>query len=201
MKQFFQQDKYKLIGIGVILICLCAGFLYIKRENRQIADEVKISGMNETVQQEEEEQSNEIYVDIKGAVNKVGVYAFEQGERVKDAVEKAGGFRDDANLKSVNLAQLLEDEMVLYIPKNGEETDEEIAIEGVGSTSKDGKINVNKADSNELQTIPGIGPSKAGEIIAYREQNGPFKTVEDLQNVSGIGEKTVEKLKQYVIVK
>ena len=116
-----------------------------------------------------------ITVDVKGAVKQPGVYELRSNSRVHDAIHKAGGMTTDANSQSVNLAQKLSDE--------------------AASAEKTGKVHLNRATETELQTVSGIGQKRAQDIIAYREANGPFRSVDDLKNVSGIGEKTLEKLR------
>jgi competence protein ComEA len=143
-------------------------------------------------------------VDVKGAVENPGVYEVMLDERVIDVIEKAGGLKEGADETKINFAGRVTDEMVLYIPLIGEEGENMIVSAGAGSTStsqKDGKININKATSDELQNLPGIGPSKAEAIIAYREESGLFQTIDDLKLVTGIGDKTFEKLQDQIIVK
>jgi competence protein ComEA len=141
-----------------------------------------------------------VVVDVKGAVIKPGVYEMNLGQRVVHAIEKAGGFLKDANQDVINLALLLEDEMVVFVPKIG---DDVIEIEGtnISAVKDNGKINVNAATAEELQKIPGIGPAKASAIISYRDENGKFKNIEDLIKVTGIGKKTVEKMSNFIVVK
>lgn len=145
------------------------------------------------------EEPKIITVDVKGAVKQPGVYELRVGSRVHDAIYKAGGMTADANSQSVNLAQKLSDEAVIYVAKEGEEAPElgssESAAKSSASAEKTGKVHLNRATEAELQTVSGIGQKRAQDIIAYREANGPFRSVEDLKNVSGIGEKTLEKLK------
>ncbi|MFK4997633.1 helix-hairpin-helix domain-containing protein [Bacillus sp. N9] len=100
----------------------------------------------------------------------------------------------------MNLAQKVHDEMVLYIPKIGESL-EGIGMMEEGKREKSGKININKAEAVELETLPGIGPAKAAAIIQYREEHGPFQRIEDIQSISGIGTKTFEKFKDLIKVK
>ena len=146
-------------------------------------------------------------VDVKGAVNTPGVYLLTNEDRVVDAIEKAGGYTEEADTRLVNHAQRLQDEMVIYIPKKGEDlefkqetTSQTINIPS-NNESSSGKVNINSADEAVLTTLPGIGPSKAQAIIEYRENSGSFKTIEDLKNVSGIGDKTFEKLRDFIDVK
>ncbi|MFT4412705.1 helix-hairpin-helix domain-containing protein [Fredinandcohnia humi] len=141
----------------------------------------------------EEETKVTMFVDVKGAVKKEGVYEVDQGMRVKDVLNQAGGFTDDADHKQVNLAQKVSDEMIIYVPRVGEvvETNHQI----LPSTEENRKISLNKATLEELQTLTGIGPAKAAAIISYREEFGPFKDINELLSVSGIGEKSFEKIK------
>lgn len=150
-----------------------------------------------------EEIVEEIIVDVKGAVKAPGVYEAELDERVIDMIEKAGGLTETADEGKINFAIKVEDEMVIYVPELGEEM--EVSSDGFplvsGSTNDDGKVNINTANEGEFQTLPGIGPSKARTIIEFREQNGPFKDIEDLKLISGIGEKSFEKLQNQIKVK
>ncbi|MGO4887255.1 helix-hairpin-helix domain-containing protein [Anaerobacillus sp. MEB173] len=143
-----------------------------------------------------------VVVDVKGAVSVAGVYELAEGKRVVDAVEMAGGLLEDADENKVNFAALLEDEMVIYIPVRGEE-DVQLVERQAGSSSGDldGKININSSTAEELQRIPSIGPAKAGAIVSYREENGPFRQLEELMNVSGIGTASFEKMKEQIRLK
>ena len=140
-----------------------------------------------------------ITVDVKGAVKQPGVYELRSNSRVHDAIHKAGGMTTDANSQSVNLAQKLSDEAVIYVAKEGEDVpalgSSESSATSSASAEKTGKVHLNRATETELQTVSGIGQKRAQDIIAYREANGPFRSVDDLKNVSGIGEKTLEKLR------
>ncbi|MGG0238376.1 helix-hairpin-helix domain-containing protein [Bacillus rhizoplanae] len=140
-------------------------------------------------------QSKLIIVDVKGAVHREGVYELQIGDRVKDSVEKAGGFLPEADVTKVNLAQLVQDQMMIYVPKKGEQTAtvNEFSLQ-------EGKIQINTATKEQLEKISGIGPRKAENIMKYREQHGPFQKVEDLLEVDGIGEKSLEKIKDEIIV-
>lgn len=139
------------------------------------------------------EEVKNIFVDIKGAVHNEGVYEAREGMRVKDIVDLAGGFIEEAEVRQVNMAERVEDEMVIYVPRIGEELTE-VDSNTISDKAK-GKVSLNKATQEEFETLSGIGPSKAAAIISYREENGPFKKLEDLMQVSGIGEKSFEKIK------
>lgn len=140
--------------------------------------------------------SETYYVDIKGAVNKPGMYEITSGTRLIEGLELAGGLVADADADQLNFAQLLVDQMVIYVPKVGEEIP--APLTGTQSPEVDnqpGLVNINRADRTELQQLPGIGAVKAEAIIAYREEHGSFQSLEDLSKVNGFGKKTVERLK------
>lgn len=153
---------------------------------------------NELVEKREEEQVQDVVVDIKGAVEKPGVYTISKNARVNDVVEKAGGALPQANLSQVNLAIKVYDEMMIYIPTVGEEINKNADYSSIINSS--GKISINQADESQLVTLDGIGPAKANAIIAYRQENGPFKSVDDLLHVSGIGQKTLDAIKEKIVV-
>lgn len=146
-------------------------------------------------------------VDVKGAVNSPGVCIAEGDDRVLDIIAKAGGFRKDADRNGVNLAQKVEDQMLIYVPAIGENNVASSIQAGgnegakpAGSAEGEGKININSADETKLQELTGIGPSKAKAIIQYREEKGTFASIEDLKNVAGIGDKTFEKIKDQLSI-
>ncbi|MFC7372693.1 helix-hairpin-helix domain-containing protein [Fictibacillus iocasae] len=139
-----------------------------------------------------EEGGQDIWVDVKGEVVKPGVYQARSGKRVIHFIQLAGGFTKTADPKSVNLAAIATDEMVIYAAKEGEQHMIPAAQhESVGEAAA-AIINVNSATEEELMKLPGVGPAKAAAIISYREENGPFSSMEDLLQVKGIGEKTAE---------
>lgn len=140
-------------------------------------------------------------IDLKGQVAAPGVYELPAGSRMTDAIDAAGGFLGDAETRAINLAMKLQDEMTIYIPKVGEEAVDLPAMEAVstpGAAASEGLININTATAADLEQLPGIGPSKAAAIIAHREENGDFPAVESLTDVTGIGDKTFEALKDSI---
>lgn len=144
-----------------------------------------------------------IFVDVKGAVEKPGVYKAEEGDRVIDAVARAGGFLPDAVPDAINHAERLRDEMVIYVPflmAEGAEGEAGMSTPPVYGAD-DGKVNLNTAEAEELMTLPGIGPAKAEAIISHRVEHGPFADPADLTDVSGIGEKTFAALEELVTAK
>lgn len=170
--------------------------------------------------------TNKIYIYITGEVNNQGVVILNKGSRVKDAIDIAGGITEKANITKLNLAYILEDGMKINIPNDNDlkenpdfkyiingsdDGDDEVRKENVDSSNesktvtsssssskKSGIVNINTASQTELETLPGIGPSIALKIINYRKENGKFSSIEDIKNVSGIGENKFNELKKYI---
>ncbi|KEZ51090.1 helix-hairpin-helix domain-containing protein [Metabacillus indicus] len=204
--------KYKI----AVLIAAAAAFLFVYQSQEQDSGGEKAllldgeavlmepESPETTPDQSAESQPEELIVDVKGEVKAPGVYEMKPGERYHHVIDAAGGLTEQADAAQINLAALLEDGMVVQVPKIGEIPNEFTQQPGGAHPSGGGgekTVNLNKASSEELQTLTGIGPAKAEAIIAYREETGGFKTVEDLMNVSGIGEKSFEKVKDSISVK
>ena len=203
--------EYKIIVICTGLGLLVGGFFLlkpapqtpVKETNLQakVAAVSKDSVSEKDVKKEEPVEQDLITVDVKGAVKSPGIYDLPVGSRVNDAVQKAGGLTEQADSKSLNLAQKVNDEALVYVPTKGEEAASQQAGYGAASsTSKEKKVNLNKASLEELKQVKGLGGKRAQDIIDHRESNGKFKSVDELKKVSGIGAKTIEKLKDYVTV-
>lgn len=203
--------EYKIIVICTGLGLLVGGFFLlkpapqtpVKETNLQaeVAAVSKNSSTEKEVKKEEPVEQDLITVDVKGAVKSPGIYDLPVGSRVNDAVQKAGGLTEQADSKSLNLAQKVSDEALVYVPTKGEEVASQQTASGTASsTSKEKKVNLNKASLEELKQVKGLGGKRAQDIIDYRETNGKFKSVDELKKVSGIGAKTIEKLKDYVTV-
>ncbi len=143
---------------------------------------------------EDREDEPEIYIDISGRVKHPGVYSVPAGSRLFEVIEEAGGLLKDAEMDQVNRAEVVTDGQKIIIPAKGEQTSP------VTGMTASGLININTADSITLQEIPGVGPATAEKIIAYRTENGRFAAKEDIKNVSGIGDKTYEKMKDKITV-
>ena len=145
-----------------------------------------------------------IYVDIGGEVEMPGVYEVSQGTRLFQVIERAGGLTEDADIDGINRAEAVFDGQKIIIGTKGESGDSGESRESGKTTHSnyedEGKVNINTANSAELQSIPGIGPSKAERIIEYRESEGRFNTIDDIKNISGIGNKTFENIKEYITV-
>lgn len=146
---------------------------------------------------ENSNNTNKIFVDIDGAVSKPGVYEINEDSRLVNLIELAGGLTDEAMTLGLNKAEKLKDGSYYYIFKIGEDVNVD-AKEIMGSEEKSNLININIATLEELMKLPGIGESKGKAIIEYRENVGRFASIDDLANVSGIGDKTVEKLREFV---
>ena len=190
--------KAAVIG-GILLILVGVGGLFSKKEESvegttvvettMLAEKTEVSMTQETV----------IFVDIKGAVKNPGVYQMKVGDRVKDALDAAGGLTEEADSQKVNLAKRLEDQMVIVVPKVGEEAEEIPAGETRKEATKEGKVNINTATVEELKTLKGVGEKKAEAIIEYRKKNGSFQTKEDLMKVRGIGKKLFESFQERIV--
>lgn len=214
MQPFLEKYKKQLAILGGVVAAVLIYLLFLDDSSHSAAietiDQMTIPAIDEpsTIPETEiETEYKPIMVDVKGAVKYPGVYTLSEEQRVVDAVEAAGGYTDDANPVLINHAQRLQDEMVIYIPKTGEEPSEVMEqlqtspANGSGSGSANGKININKAMEAELTQLPGIGPSKAGAIIQHRSEHGNFQVIDDLKKVTGIGDKTFEQLKDLIDVK
>jgi competence protein ComEA len=139
-----------------------------------------------------------LIVDVAGAVHEPGVYEFTEGDRVIDAIERAGGPMPKADLSLLNLAAPLTDGTQILVPKAGPPG---AVVPGGGVPgSASGLININSASATELETLSGIGEVLAATIVEYREQNGPFASVEDLMDVSGIGPATLDEIRDQVTI-
>lgn len=207
----FSKDKI-IIGIAIIAL---AGFGYYKSSSdnlnsnqiQSVVDTKQTENINNQSEAEkrENEDSSSKMCQIDGCVNRPGVYSFKKDDRIKDIVDLAGGFTKEADTKSVNLAMKLKDEMKIFVPSKNETSKlqnhntENSQIVTLKDNNSNNLVNINTADSNKLQTLPGIGPSKAKKIIEFREKN-QFKKIEELKNVDGIGEKTFESLKSLITI-
>ena len=217
-------NKKKIFVFAIILL-ICPTILlvkdklnskddiYVLTEESTVSDENKNNDKKEKIEDEKENISNkEITVYVSGEVNKSGVVTLKEGDRLAVAVEKLGGTTKKADLNNINLAIRVKDEEHYIIPKIGEAQQEDLKdvnntkdIENAEikneNTAKDSsKININTATLEELDKLPGVGEATANKIISHREENGQFKTIEDIKNVNGIGDKKFEKMKELICV-
>ena len=189
--------RIRIMILIVTLLVVLAGCQ--KKDVEKIAlESAELTTTDESVQENarETEDTEYIFVYVCGAVNLEGVYELPGGSRVYQAIEAAGGFREDADAKALNQAELLEDEERIYVPVIGED----VYLDSTSDSDNDGKININKASKEELMTLPGVGESRAESIIRYREEQDEFKSIEDIMRVSGIKEGLFEKIKDLITV-
>ncbi|WP_432358500.1 helix-hairpin-helix domain-containing protein [Sporosarcina sp. UB5] len=209
--------KWRMIITPIAAIAVLSVILFFPRG--QVGSQQTVASgqspiLNVFQEQQDEEQPVEvvestpivIMVDIQGAVKYPGVYSLIEGDRLIDAIHAAGGYLADADTRMLNHAMKLPDEFFIYVPREGEEVDYSsssgiVLLEPGSKAIDDGKVNINTADAQQLMTIPGIGPSKAAAIINYREENGPFASPNAIMEVSGIGQKTFEKLEYFITTK
>jgi competence protein ComEA len=236
------REKRMMYGIAFLLILLISGWFSFggnEQENEEAFlpksptlqsnelekfTEDKARGIDQDKEEVKEDdkveienpglESDEWMIDIKGAVQNPNIYRMEDGERVHDAIMKAGGLTEEAVTTYINLAEKVSDGMVIYIPTKQEVSKEKESgtslsttftragenqatnTKSKGTTSE--MININTAPASELENLPGIGASRAEAIVAYREEKGGFRKKEELMNISGIGPKIFEKMKNHI---
>lgn len=213
------ENKKKIISVTLVVISIIGFVIYLitneKSSNINLDDivenndKINIEDNEEkAVEDSAEEISKEIVVHITGEVKKEGVVYLKEGARVIDAIEEAGGETKEADLSQVNLAYILQDGQKIYIPNKNEKNSEYIT-ENIGnnveenstSTREEGKkVNINTASIEELDQLPGIGPSIAQRIVDYRTEHGKFKTIEEIQDVKGIGDAKYDEIKDNITV-
>jgi len=210
-----QRNKFRAILIGAAIIVFGL-FFGLKREETEDSFQTyeenftdQTSGGSKETTKETSPQTTKapakIYVYVTGAVQNPGVYVLNENARVFEAIEMAGGLSEDADFNQLNQAAILSDGYHLYVPRIGETNASYAGGKTGENTGNDGstsgkKVNINTATAEELQTLSGIGESKALAIIAYRKENGSFSCIEDLLNVSGIGEGIFAKIKDCIEV-
>jgi len=204
-----------IIAIGVAFIVVIGMYLYNIYNQNETDIESELYEESEEIDEEGQEQaiSGSIVIHIAGEVNSPGIVEVEYGSRIADVIEAADGLTAEANIRKINLAYIVEDGQKITIPSNEDiETNENFSyitkengdnvVEGnTIESGSDTMININQATQTELEQLPGIGPSTALKIIEHRQSNGDFKTVEDIKNVSGIGDAKFEKIRDYISVK
>lgn len=215
------KQKRIFIIVGILIAISVLYFIYQGIGNEEEIDlesEMLISNhvtneVNTDIENSTETEEDMVIVHVTGAVKNPGIVKLKEGSRIEDAIKAAGGLTENADISDVNLAYILEDGIKLRIPSISDEeiSQSDILTENNGeniieenntsSTSTNNSININKATETELDTLPGIGPSLASKIIEYREQNGKFSSIEDIKNVSGIGESKYESIKDFICVK
>ncbi|WP_313628947.1 helix-hairpin-helix domain-containing protein [Enterococcus italicus] len=190
--------QYLAIGsmLGLVGISIGVWFFLFQKPKEDVWTDVSVP-TEQTTQTTTSVPQQIILVDIKGAVKKPGVYELPVNARLHELVNVAGGLTDDAEDRQVNMAIVLADQQLVYIPRKGETVEQTNLPPQVGNESK---VNINTASAEELQTLTGIGEKKAQAIIDYRTQNGNFQSIDQLTEVDGFGEKTVEKLRDSITI-
>ena len=212
MLEFFKQKK-KVITIVFAIILLGGYYIYNINNDYTIeeGEEILVSENDTTESKEKTEDEEMIAIHITGSVNTPGVVRVKEGSRIEDVIEAAGGLTEDADITNVNLAYMVNDGIKIRIPSINDDFDDEddyiledngsgVVISDDSSSSSSSKVNINTATQTELETLSGIGPSLATKIIEYRESNGKFTSIEDIKNVSGIGDSKCERIKDYIEV-
>lgn len=200
----------------------------IKKDN-DIEKNEEITGQNEEAVNDSEneedniETENKIFIYVTGEVNNPGVIMLSENSRIIDAINSAGGTTNNANISKINLAYVLKDGMKVNVPskedlknynnfdyitmssgdgKNDNISENESSLSSKSDKSSTNKstVNINIATQTELETLPGIGPSTALKIINYRNENGKFSSIDEIKNVSGIGDSKFENIKKYITV-
>ncbi len=191
-------NKYKAIILVILIFCIIFFFIeYLQNNNDMInvkeyyEEELNLDNKNE------EKNDTKIAVYITGQINKPGVYYIKEGSRLDDLVKEAGGLTNDANIDNINLAKKLSDGEKIHIYMIGEEIKEDTEN---NTTYDNGKVNINTANSEKLQTLTGIGKATATKIIDYRNEHGNFKNIEELKNVSGIGDSKFNSIKNDICI-
>lgn len=191
MNQWLEEHRtLALVIIGLLILAAVIALLI----RRQPAETIIIEPPLPTA------TPGPIRVHVSGAVISADVYDLPPDSIVRDAIDAAGGANSEADLENINLAKVLNDGDQVYVPRIGEApTPAPPGAEGEAPAAT-GPVNLNTGTQADLETLPGIGPAIAGRIIEYREANGPFATIEDIQNVSGIGPATFENIKDFITV-
>ena len=220
MKLEMLTQKQKIIGIiGIIVVAIIIGYYYFSSTKEvygfeEFEDETQENKVEESISEE-----NVIIVHITGAVVNEGIVEVKENARINDVINAAGGVRDDADLTNVNLAYTVEDGQKIFIPSKNDipedgsvQNQEQVITQNSGTGIIDGEnlstnvettsglVNINTASVEKLEELPGIGNSTAEKIIAYRKENGKFKSIDEIKNVSGIGDAKFEKIKGKICV-
>ena len=201
----------KIIIIGVIIIIVIIYAIYKNLSNNQYQEinfeKDEIENKEDTENEKTIYEKNYIVLHITGEVINPGIIKIEEGQRVADAIEAAGGVTPNANVNKINLAYILKDGQKLYVPSIYDEEEKEFITENIGKNILDEsiennniKININTATESQLENLSGIGPSTAMKIVNYRKENGLFKSIDEIKNVPGIGESKFNAIKDNICV-
>ncbi|MBS5825232.1 MAG: helix-hairpin-helix domain-containing protein [Clostridium argentinense] len=204
------KDKEKIIGSICILVLaivfLVSGYLITRNNSKEAYEDIFIETKDINSEEKGNLTSDEefIVVDIKGKVKNPREYTLKKGSRVRDLINMAGGLTEEADTDRIHFSKTLNDEDCIVIYGKGDKDEDAKAVSSnsiIDSSKSTSKININKATAEELTQLSGIGPSKAKAIIEYRTSNNGFKSIDELKNVDGIGEKTIDKFRDKVDIK
>lgn len=216
LENLSQKQKIIVTVIAIAVLIGIISFIYNKNQTKDdtiLENDILITNTSTNNNLVENESSKDlVVVHITGSVKNPGIVKLSEGSRIEDAIQAAGGLTENADISKVNLAYVLDDGIKIKIPSITDDDigDEEIINEESGeniiendtTSSKNNKsININKATETELETLPGIGASLASRIVEYRKQNGNFSSIEDIKNVSGIGDSKYLNIKDFITVK
>lgn len=217
-----EENKKKILIVGAICVIIVIGvaiYFFMQSEQEEFINfedlENNVENVEKIVQNEIVEEKVKIVVHISGEVVNPGVISLDEGSRLIDAINSSGGLTSKADISKVNLAYVLEDAQKIYIPSIDDKDEIVYISEDSGntgvvtsgnggiSTKKEEKlmININTANEEQLEQLPGIGTSIATRIVEYRKENGKFNSIEDIKNVSGIGDAKFNKIKDNICVK
>ena len=204
------KDYWRIALVGAVLVVLLIIWFVPFSQNKETnwhsmadaAGQTSEMGEGGTLQEDSpHDEESEIVIDIKGEVHQPGIYRLKSGARMYELIEQAGGLTEEALETAINLAQVLQDQQMVIVLHQEDEGFMEINASGVSSSQTVvTQINLNQANAQQLQELPGVGAKKAEAIIAYREEYGFFKQIDDLKKITGIGEKTFESLKEMITV-
>lgn len=220
MYQFNKKQRIILgMAIAIVVGFICY-YVYAREDNNSIPINLENSiDTKEEIEEQEKNSDDTILVHVSGAVNKEGIVELRVDSRISDAIEKAGGIKEEASMETINLAYKLEDGMKIHIPtkqemeganKTKEEVTEQYVTTSSGGANKKEeagsnsdsqiKVNINTATQTQLESLPGIGPSTATKIINYRKEKGKFSKIEEIKEVNGIGESKFNKIKDLIAI-
>ena len=226
MRYFIKKNYVYIIALSVGIISFIIMFIYSYNEDKVVTKNDLKKSITKKIVSEKEDRNNTYFVDVKGAVNTPGVYEIEEGKRIIDAINLAGGLSSNANTINLNLSKKVTDEMYIIVytkneiynyKKNNDSNNitcasnecicpdsnndaciNKTTSKSINGDTVTGKVSINSATKEQLMTLSGVGESKASAIISYREENGGFKELEDIKKVSGIGDALYEKIKDNI---
>lgn len=209
--KYLLENKQKIARVAIIaLLIMAALFLFLFRTGNQNEKEMmKQKNIDSQSELKTDEPSDMIIVDVAGEVKNPSVIELPADSRINDAIQAAGGLTGNADISQINRAAILTDGEKIFVPtaqksqtnsSGGKVADGNQEGDGNNESTSPQKININYASTTELQEVPGIGPVTADKIIQYRNDKGLFRKLEDIKNVSGIGDKTFEKMKTYICI-